>query len=273
MRQASILAARGHVAAEAAFRAGASEYQIHLDFIRGTQHSEIGLPYSSIVALNRNSAVLHYQHQERMAPKPLHSFLIDAGAEFNGYAADVTRTYSLQSDDFAALIDGMHALQLSLCSQVRKGIDYAQIHLDAHRQIAALLRASDVINVDVDEAVASGVSAVFFPHGVGHLLGLQVHDVAGFMVTIDGANKPRPPGHPTLRLTRTLEPGFAVTIEPGLYFIDMLLAQARTASYAASINWRRVDDFRPYGGIRIEDNVVCTDADPINLTRAAFASL
>ena len=273
MRRASILAARGHVAAEAAFRAGASEYQILLDFVRATQHTENELPYSSIVALNGNAAVLHYQHQERQPPAQLHSFLIDAGAAFGGYAADVTRTYSARSDDFAALVDGMHSLQLSLCSQVRKGVDYAQIHLDAHRQIAELLRTSGLINVAADDAVASGLSAVFFPHGVGHLLGLQVHDVSGFTVNIDGATKARPPGHPNLRLTRTLEPGFAVTIEPGLYFIDALLNEARNSVHAASIDWRRVDQFRPCGGIRIEDNVVCTESEPLNLTRAAFASV
>jgi Xaa-Pro dipeptidase len=69
-----------------------------------------------------------------------------------------------------------------------------------------------------------------------------------------------------------LEPGFAVTIEPGLYFIDTLLAEARNSAHAASIDWQRVDEFRPYGGIRIEDNVVCTDGEPLNLTREAFAS-
>jgi len=104
MRQASILAARGHLAAEAAFRAGASEYQIHLDFVRATQHTETELPYSSIVALNRNAAVLHYQHLERRAPAALHSFLLDAGAPFAGYAADVTRTYASNPDDFAKLV-------------------------------------------------------------------------------------------------------------------------------------------------------------------------
>ena len=273
MRRASTIAARGHVAAEAAFRAGASEYEIHLDFIRATGHTENELPYSSIVALNQNAAVLHYQHQERQSPPQRHSFLIDAGAAFGGYAADVTRTYAATRTDFTALIDGMHALQLSLCAQVRSGVDYAQIHLDAHRQIAALLRAADVIKVPADEAVASGLSSVFFPHGVGHLLGLQVHDVAGFMVNPDGSNKPRPPGHPNLRLTRCLEPGFAVTIEPGLYFIDALLDEARASAHGAAIDWKRVAQFRVCGGIRIEDNVVCTDDAPVNLTREAFASL
>jgi Xaa-Pro dipeptidase len=114
---------------------------------------------------------------------------------------------------------------------------------------------------------------VFFPHGVGHLLGLQVHDVAGFSVDEQGAQKARPQGHPYLRLTRTLEPGFVVTIEPGLYFIDMLLDEARNGAHGKHINWRRVDEFRPYGGVRVEDNVACTADEPENLTRDAFAAL
>jgi Xaa-Pro dipeptidase len=273
MRRASAMAARGHIAAETAFRAGASEYEIHLDYLRASGHTEPELPYGSIVALNENAAVLHYQNQERRAPAQQRSFLIDAGAESAGYAADVTRTYSAANDDFAALIDGMQTLQQSLCAQVRPGVDYAGIHLDAHRQIAALLRASGVIKAAADDAVASGLSGVFFPHGVGHLLGLQVHDVAGFMVSADGKHKARPPGHANLRLTRTLEPGFVVTIEPGLYFIDALLNEARASTHAAAINWQRVDEFKPYGGIRIEDNVVCTTGEPENLTRPAFAKL
>jgi Xaa-Pro dipeptidase len=271
MRQASRLAARGHAAAEAAFRQGASEYDIHTGYLRAIRQTENELPYPSIVALNSNAAVLHYQHQERAAPAQIHSFLIDAGADHSGYASDITRTYAAAKDDFAALVDGMHELQQSLCGQVRAGTDYASIHLDAHLRIAALLRDSELIRVPAEDAVGSGLSGVFFPHGVGHLLGLQVHDVAGFMVDAAGTHKQRPTGHPNLRLTRTLEPGFVVTIEPGLYFIDALLDEARTSSQADAIQWRHVDALRRYGGIRIEDNVVCTSGEPENLTRPAFA--
>lgn len=273
MRRASLMAAHGHAAAENAFRAGASEYDIHLGYLRAMRQTENELPYPSIVALNRHAAVLHYQHQERTAPAVMQSFLIDAGAQFAGYVSDITRTYSFSDDDFAALVKGMHGLQQALCAQVRTGVDYADIHLEAHRRIAELLRATGIIKVSADDAVATGLSGVFFPHGLGHLLGLQVHDVAGFTVNIDGTLKARPAGHPNLRLTRTLEPGFVVTIEPGLYFIDTLLDGARSSSQATAIDWRTVDAFRPYGGIRIEDNVACTDDEPENLTRAAFKKL
>jgi Xaa-Pro dipeptidase len=273
MRRASAAAARGHVAAETAFRDCKSEYEIHMAFVRATGLTERELPYSNIVALNSNAAVLHYQYQEREPPQQHRSFLIDAGAQFHTYAADVTRTYAATDGDFAALIAGMESLQLQLCAQVRDGVDYAAIHLDAHVRIAGLLHESGIITMPAADAVASGLSAVFFPHGVGHLLGLQVHDVAGFSVDPSGTQKDRPPGHPYLRLTRTLEPGFVVTIEPGLYFIDMLLEEARKSTHGRHINWRRVDEFRPYGGIRVEDNVACTADEPENLTRNAFAAL
>jgi len=273
MRHASHAAARGHVAAEAAFRAGKSEYEIHMAYIRATGHSERELPYSNIVALNKNASVLHYQHQEREVPAKHHSFLIDAGAQFHTYAADVTRSYAASDGDFAALIAGMESLQLQLCAQVRNGVDYANIHFDAHQRIASLLHDSGVITMTAPDAVTSGLSSVFFPHGVGHLLGLQVHDVVGFSVDAKGTRKAPPAGHPYLRLTRTLEPGFVVTIEPGLYFIDMLLDQARDSAHGKHINWRRVEEFRPYGGIRVEDNVACTAGESENLTRNAFAAL
>lgn len=273
MRHASHAAARGHIAAEAAFRAGKSEYEIHMAYVRATGHSERELPYANVVALNKNASVLHYQHQEREAPAKHYSFLIDAGAQFHTYAADVTRSYAASDGDFAALIAGMELLQLQLCAQVRNGVDYANIHLDAHQRIASLLHDSGVITLPAADAVTSGLSGVFFPHGVGHLLGLQVHDVAGFSIDAQGTRKPAPAGHPYLRLTRTLEPGFVVTIEPGLYFIDMLLDQARDSAHGKHINWRRVEEFRPYGGIRVEDNVACTAGESENLTRNAFAAL
>jgi len=101
---------------------------------------------------------------------------------------------------------------------------------------------------------------------------LQVHDVAGFQKDENGGTIPRPPGHPYLRFTRTLESRMVTTIEPGLYFIDMLIAELKNKPQARDVNWDKVDAFRRYGGIRIEDDVVCTDGEPENLTRDAFAA-
>ena len=134
-----------------------------------------------------------------------------------------------------------------------------------------MLHDFGVLKVSAEEAVASGVSAAFFPHGIGHGIGLQVHDVAGFAASDAGGTIAKPDGHPYLRLTRTLAAGMAVTIEPGIYFIDMLLDALKAKGLGDAVDWDRVEAFKPYGGIRIEDDVVCTEGEPINLTREAFA--
>ena len=121
--------------------------------------------------------------------------------------------------DFAALIRSMDEMQQTLCaasarsrlarhSPARPSIDREAASGGRHHVCSA------------EEAVATGVSSVFLPHGIGHLLGLEVHDVGGFMRAPEGGEIPRPPGHPFLRLTRVLQEGFVVTMEPGIYFID-----------------------------------------------------
>ena len=272
MREASRIGVRAHRAAERAFRAGSSEFGIHLAYCQAAGQDANDLPYGNIVCLNEHAAVLHYTDRERIPPKPARSFLIDAGASFGGYAADITRTYSADDDEFAAMIRAVDAAQLAMCDAVRAGTDYRQIHLDAHLALATILKDFGVITTSPEAAVQSGVSSAFFPHGIGHGIGLQVHDVAGFAESDRGGTIPKPDGHPYLRLTRTLQPGMVVTIEPGIYFIDMLLDELKAKGLGDAVDWARVDAFKPYGGIRIEDDVACTDGAPINLTREAFAA-
>jgi Xaa-Pro dipeptidase len=273
MRRASELGARGHRAALAAFRSGESEYQVHMRYLEACVQREEEMPYNNIVAYNENAAVLHYQHLARTAPTALRSFLIDAGAQYRGYASDITRTYAATPGRFADLIERMDEAQLAMCALIRSGTDYRDVHLSAHRIIGDVLQAAGVLNVGGQTALESGATSVFFPHGIGHLLGLQVHDVGGVMADAAGHERVRPKGHPYLRLTRMLEPGVVVTMEPGVYWIDSLLKAASADARRDLIDWSVVEELRPYGGIRIEDDVVATAATPENLTRNAFVRI
>jgi Xaa-Pro dipeptidase len=274
MREASRIGVRAHRAAAAAFRAGESEFGIHLAYLAAARQIDAELPYASIVALNEHGAVLHYTHFDRTPPAHSHSFLIDAGGSTAGYASDITRTYAdPRAAEFQALIDSVDAAQQGFVAKVRAGQSYADLHIHAHHVLAGVLREHGFIRMSAESAVESGVSSAFFPHGLGHPIGLEVHDVAGFQHSERGGTIARPDGHPYLRMTRVLEPDMVVTIEPGLYFIDMLLAELRDKPVSADIDWARIDAFRHYGGIRIEDDVVCTADVPENLTRDAFGAL
>lgn len=271
LRKASDMGARGHAAALAAFHRGASEYDAHMNYLAACQQREEEMPYNNIVAYNENTAVLHYQHLERTPPSPLRSFLIDAGAQYRGYAADITRTYARGAGRFADLCKAMDRAQLSLCEEIIAGRDYRDVHLSAHRVLGDVMQKIGLTKLPGQAALECGVTGVFFPHGIGHLLGLQVHDVGGVMGDAKGHERERPKGHPFLRLTRMLEPGVVVTVEPGIYMIDSLLAAAHADERRAHIDWAVVDELKPYGGIRIEDNVATTAAKPENMTRDAFA--
>jgi Xaa-Pro dipeptidase len=270
-RVASHRAASGHRAAAAAYRGGASEFDIHLAFLSASGAREIELPYGAIVATGAKAATLHYQHLSRGAPGP--SLLIDAGVQERGYASDVTRTHAAHDGDFAALLARMEDLQQSLCAAVRPGVDWRDLHQTAHQLLGDVLHDAGITRVESAEAVERGLTRLFLPHGLGHLLGLQVHDVGGFQSTPDEPATPPPAGHPHLRLTRVLEPGFVVTMEPGLYFIDQLLAQARADERSDALDWLRIESLQPCGGIRIEDNLAVTADGCENLTRAAFAAV
>ncbi len=273
MRLASKRGAAGHVAAEAAFRDGMPEFDIHRAYCKAVSLTDPELPYRNIVALNRHGAVLHYTDLDRKVPTELCSFLIDAGAQVHGYASDITRTYSYGHERFQDLIDRMETLQEDIVSQVRAGIDYRELHITAHKLLAEVLVDAELANGDPSTLLETGVTSAFFPHGLGHLLGIQVHDVGGFMENESGTTIDPPSGHPYLRLTRVLDENMVLTIEPGLYAIDMLLENLRGTAAEHHVNWGTVDWLRPYGGIRIEDNVRVMVNGRENLTRDAFDQL
>ena len=252
--------------------AGASELDMHQTYLEASHQRETGLPYPNIIALNEHAATLHYQRLRAEPPGVRRSLLIDAGGEFNGYASDITRTYSASAtDDFAALIASVDALQQRICDEVKPGVDFVVLHVFTHRQLAQVLRDHKLVACSADEAVSTGITRAFLPHGLGHLLGLQVHDAGGRLADTTGKKREPPAQDPYLRLTRTLQPGFVVTIEPGLYFIPSLL-RALLAKHEAKVNRAMIERLLPFGGIRIEDNVEVTADGHRNLTREAFAA-
>lgn len=272
VRAASRRGVKGHRAAEKAFRSGKSEYDIHLDYCRAVQHTDNELPYGNIIALNENGAVLHYQHQSRENPGEYRSFLIDAGACIHGYASDITRTYAKEPGEFADLVARFDQLQQELVAEVKAGIDFSELHIICHRKIAELLAETGLANGSVEALIESGVTSAFYPHGLGHLLGIQVHDVGGHQGDDFGTTIDPPSGHPFLRLTRQLDVDQVLTVEPGLYSIDMLQENLVGTPGQAMVNQDRLDWLRPYGGIRIEDNVRVLSDGCENLTRDAFAA-
>ena len=277
MRQASIQAARGHRAAQAAFAGGASEFGVHLAFLEASGMNEWQLPYGNIVAQNQHASLLHYQFQDREPAEKMNSMLIDAGANVDGYASDITRTYvgpncysAEAASLFADLLARMQDHQNNLISQVAPGANYVELQAAMHRSLANILVDAKLLECSVDEAVTRELTVPFCPHGLGHLLGIQVHDVGGQQLDIEGHMAPPPAPYASLRLTRPLSENMVLTVEPGLYFIPMLLNEQRAAK--APINWALVDLLTPFGGIRIEDNIrLLPEAAGVeNLTRDAF---
>lgn len=270
LREASDIGVRGHRAAAAAFADGASEYDIHLRYLAACECVDAELPYASIVGLNTHGAILHYGGREHAPPAERHTLLIDAGARCRGYASDITRTWTAQPSAFRDLVNALDRIQQAVCARLKPGVDYRDVNAWVHEQVAALLVEMGLLNCSPETALAEGITGTFLPHGLGHFLGVQVHDVAGQLAN-DGARIAPPDGHPFLRLTRVLETGNYLTVEPGIYFIDTLLDKLRATPAGRSVQWDAVDEMRPYGGVRIEDNVHITATGVENLTREAFA--
>jgi Xaa-Pro dipeptidase len=268
LKEANYKAAYAHIEAKKAFYNGESEFTIHLAYLKALHCLEHQLPYSNIIALNEHASILHYMESSSMQEKNPRSFLIDAGASFNGYHADITRTYSYDTNDtFLDLIEALNQCQLNCIEQLSDCNDYQSLHNKMHYAIAKLLNEFDLVSLPIEQIVSSGISRAFFPHGLGHLIGLQVHDVGGLFEHETNDN------NPFLRCTRTLKKNMALTIEPGIYFIPTLLNPYRHGKYKTSFHWKKIDQWMVYGGIRIEDTIITTDSVPINLTREAFLSL
>ena len=275
IQQANQISARGHRAARDAFFNGASEFEIALAFQGACGQGENELAYPSIVGINEQAAILHKreQHKQQIPKESLRSMLIDAGAQYQGYASDITRTYACQDGLFAELVAAMDNLQQGIVREVAVGKCFADLTESALLGIAGLLKDSGVLKLEPETALETGVIHTFMPHRLGHFLGLQVHDVGGDMYDVTGAQLKPDPRFPRPPLTRVFESDQVITVEPGVYFITILLKQLAASEYRKSVCWDKIQQLQPYGGIRIEDDIVIKADSTDNLTRTAFAAL
>lgn len=270
LAEASRRAVRGHRRTEELFKTGnPSELEVHLAYLGASQQDDPMAPYKGIVAIGAHSAVLHYVAYEKTPVTGDTSLLVDAGAKCNGYGSDITRTYVRGSGAgakaFGELIARMETLQQEVIRRIKPGMPYEDLHDDSHRLLADVMRELGIGKASSAELVDKGITRAFFPHGLGHSLGVVVHDVGMKL-------RPPRPENKFLRNTSTIEVGQVFTIEPGFYVIDALMAQLKADDRDSLVDWKRVDELRPFGGIRIEDNVLVQADGARNLTREAYAS-
>jgi Xaa-Pro aminopeptidase len=273
LRRAAEVTAAAHAAGMRATRAGLRE-----SVVRAAMEAELtargcATAYGSIVTVH--GEILHNEtHANLLEPEDL--LLADVGAESpGGWAGDVTRTWPVSgryAPEQAEIYDVVLDAQRAAIAAVRPGARYRDIHLGAMEAIARGLGALGVLRGDPAERAHDGTVALFFPHGVGHLLGLDVHDMedlgdrAGYA---PGRARGGEPGLRYLRLDRDLTAGMAVTIEPGVYFVPAILDNPQTRrGFGDRVDFAKVEKYRRLRGIRVEDDVLVTGAGNEVLTVA-----
>ncbi|MCK6564353.1 MAG: aminopeptidase P family protein [Dehalococcoidia bacterium] len=274
MRRAAAASRAGHLAGMRVARAGMTERDLQIEIeVRFFRSGAARTAYGSIVGGGPNGAVLHFAPTSRVLGDG-ELVLVDAGAEVDGYASDVTRTYPV-GGIFQGLHRDLYQLVLGVQEQaiagVRPGVEYRDLHMSASQRLADGLVQLGILRGDPADLVERDVHALFFPHGLGHMLGLATHDAGGCLA---GRTPSDRFGLRYLRADLPLEPGYVVTIEPGIYFIPAILTNpARRESCADAVNWELADRLLGLGGIRVEDDVLVTETGADVLTSSIPKSI
>jgi len=269
MQRCAVATAAGYAAIQPLLRPGVSERRLQIELeAEYFRHGAQATGYDSIVGIGAQSAVLHGTPSPDRVAQDGDFILIDSGAQLDRYVIDVTRTYvagrstAFQRDLAAAVLNA----EVRACARCRPGAEWKEIHLAAAVDMVGALVAMGVMQGRPESLVEQEAHTLFFPHGLGHMLGLGVRDAGGVE---PGRTKDPRPSLKTLRMDLVLRPGYIVTVEPGLYFIPALLNDpARRAKYRDCVDWALAEKCLGLGGVRFEDNMLVTDGDPVNLTAA-----
>ena len=253
-----------HTEARRGCKPGVLEQEI-VGRMEGVTYSK-GWGPSFTTILSQNGETLHnHSHHQIITPGRL--LVVDAGAESNShYASDFTRTYpcsgrfSTKQREIYDIVEQANELAFSL---TRPGTSYWDVHCATVRYMLEQLKALDFVRGDVDEMVACGISGLFMPHGLGHNMGMDVHDMEdlGENYVGYGDERKRSPllGMGNLRMARTLRPGHVISDEPGIYFIPALIEQwKREGTDKGFVNYSKLEAYYDFGGIRLEDDVLVT---------------
>ena len=227
----------------------------------------LGGPVSFPIILSIHGETLH-NHYHGNVLEAGRMMVTDAGAETTmHYSSDITRTVPVggrfnarQKDIYEIVL----AANVKAIEATAPGVSNRDLHMLAARVIATGLKNLGLMKGNVDDAVTEGAHAMFFPHGLGHMMGLDVHDMEGlgenFVGYDEEIKRSKQFGTAFLRLGRKHQPGFVFTIEPGIYFIPALIDQwKREGKFTEFINYDKVESFKDFGGIRIEDDVLVTE--------------
>lgn len=267
LRRAADATAEGFRAVPDLLRPGVTERQLQIEleaaFFRG---GGTRTGYGTIVGSGPNAAILHFEPSAR-AFGPGEFVLIDAGAEVERYTADVTRTFVVGQPtafqrDLHQVVLGAEENTIARCVP---GAEWKDLHLAAAVELVAGLVSMGVMRGRPESLVEQEAHTLFFPHGLGHMVGLGVRDASGLQ---PGRTRDPRPSLRTLRMDLPLAADYVVTVEPGLYFIPALLNDPlRRKRFRDAVNWTLVDQHIEIGGVRIEDNVKVTDGGPEVLTQ------
>ncbi len=225
-----------------------------------------GRPVSFPVILSVNGQILHNHHHENTIEEG-RMLVMDAGAETSlNYCSDITRTVPVGgkfSQKQREIYEIVLNANLNSIAATKPGVFYRDCHMVAAETIASGLKELGLMKGDVKAAVAAGAHALFFPHGLGHMLGMDVHDMEGLgQIHVGYDNEIQPSkqfGTAYLRLGRRLQPGFVLTNEPGIYFIPELIDLWKAENkYTEFLNYDKIEEYRNFGGIRIEDDILVT---------------
>lgn len=272
IQYANDVSSEAHVEVMRNARAGMKEYQLesiflhHIYMYGGCRHCS----YTCVCATGENSSVLHYGHAAAPNDRTLRDgdmALMDMGAEYHFYGSDITCSFPINGKftrEQKIIYNAVLKAHDAVITAMHPGVSWIEMHKLAEKTILESLKKEGIVLGDIDEMMAKRLGAIFMPHGLGHFLGIDTHDVGGYNKGLEGLKEP---GLKSLRTIRDLQEGMVITVEPGCYFINALLTPAlEDLSTSKFFNRHELEKYSNFGGVRIESDVYVTSDGCKNLT-------